>query len=76
MDVMDTNGKTDLSRRDFLKVAAGLSLAPLVKKISPEELRGRNLGGSIPNIIILVFDTLSAYHLSLHGLPPQYQSEF
>ncbi len=66
---MDTNGKTELSRRDFLKVAAGLSLAPLVKKISPEELRRRNLGDSIPNIIILVFDTLSAYHLSLYGYP-------
>jgi len=69
MDGMDTNGKTGLSRRSFLKVAAGLSLAPLVKKISPEELRGRNLGDSIPNIIILVFDTLSAYHLSLFGYP-------
>jgi len=66
---MATNGKTELSRRDFLKVAAGLSLAPLVKKISPEELRRRNLGDSIPNIIILVFDTLSAYHLSLYGYP-------
>ena len=42
---METKGKTELSRRDFLKVAAGLSLTPLVEKISPEELRGRNLGG-------------------------------
>ena len=66
---MDTNEKTGLSRRDFLKVAAGLSLTPLMEKISPEKLRGRNLGGSRPNIIILVLDTLSAYHLSLYGYP-------
>ena len=66
---METDRKTELSRRDFLKVAAGLSLAPLMERISPEELRGRNLGGSIPNIIILVFDTLSSYHLSLNGYP-------
>jgi arylsulfatase A-like enzyme len=69
MHGMKTNGKTELSRRDFLKVAAGLSLTPLVEKISPEELRGRNLGGSLPNIIILIFDALSAYHLSLYGYP-------
>lgn len=66
---METNGKTELSRRDFLKVAAGLSLTPLVKMISPQELRGLNLGGSLPNIIILIFDALSAYHLSLYGYP-------
>ena len=66
---METNRKTELSRRDFLKVAAGLSLTPLVEKISPEELRGLNLGGSLPNIIILIFDALSAYHLSLYGYP-------
>ncbi|MFC2043270.1 sulfatase-like hydrolase/transferase [Chloroflexota bacterium] len=66
---METNGKIKLSRRDFLKVAAGLSLTPLVEKISPEKLRGRNLGGSLPNIIILIFDALSAYHLSLYGYP-------
>ncbi|MFC2052901.1 sulfatase [Chloroflexota bacterium] len=66
---METNRKAELSRRDFLKVAASLSLTPLVEKISPEERRGRNLGGSIPNIIILIFDALSAYHLSLYGYP-------
>jgi len=69
MDGMEINGNTELSRRDFLKMAAGLSLTPLVEKISPVEMRGLNLGGSHPNIIILIFDTLSAYHLSLHGYP-------
>lgn len=57
-----------LSRRELLKIAA---LVPFILK-SPRLL---NLGvqaeqaSSLPNIIIIVFDTLSANHMSLYGYP-------
>jgi arylsulfatase A-like enzyme len=59
-----------LSRRDFLRLVATLSLVPavpalsrLAKVLSQSEPR--------PNVIIILFDALSARHLSLYGYPRQ-----
>lgn len=62
---------TNLSRRDFLKLASILSLAPLWERIHLSQVR--NLGSSrdqnLPNIIVILFDTLSARHLPIYGYP-------
>lgn len=54
-----------LSRRDFLKLAGlaslGMVVPPTVKQI------GNKLQGDKKNVVILVFDALSAYNVSLHG---------
>jgi arylsulfatase A-like enzyme len=53
-----------LNRRDFLKLASLLSLAQL----SGPLLRTAGGQGASPfNIVILIFDTLSARHVSLYG---------
>ena len=62
---MNGNKKNKLSRREFIKLSAGISLAPLANKLPVTQLQV----GTTPNIILLVFDTLSAYHLSLYGYP-------
>ncbi|UCG22784.1 MAG: sulfatase-like hydrolase/transferase, partial [Chloroflexota bacterium] len=60
-----------VSRRDFLKL---LPLLPLMKvswpHILPEE-RQLQQSPSGPNILVLVFDTLSASHMSLFGYDRQ-----
>jgi arylsulfatase A-like enzyme len=51
-----------LSRRDFLKlIAAASASACFSPAVSALET------GSQPNVLILLFDTLSARHMSLHG---------
>lgn len=54
-----------LSRRDFLKLAGlaslGMVVPPAIKQI------GGSLQGDKKNVIILVFDALSAYNVSLYG---------
>lgn len=60
--------KTVLTRRDFLRLAGAaslLSLAPSVQRLT----RGRYQAINRPNIIIILFDALSARHLSLYGYP-------
>lgn len=56
---------SQLSRRDFLKLAGltslGMVVPPAVKHI------GRNIQSDKKNVIILVFDALSAYNISLYG---------
>lgn len=53
-----------MNRRDFLKLATRLPVAPLL-----HEVRGRDVGQNQdkPKVIVILFDTLSARHLSLHG---------
>ncbi|HUH96703.1 MAG TPA: sulfatase-like hydrolase/transferase, partial [Anaerolineales bacterium] len=53
------------SRRDILKLAA---LAPAALAFSQTIVPGLP-GGSAPNIIVLVFDAMSADNLSLYGYP-------
>jgi arylsulfatase A-like enzyme len=57
---------TRLSRRDFLKLAGTLSASAYLSNSSPTS-RTENQ----PNVLILLFDTMSARHLSLHGYPRQ-----
>jgi len=56
-----------ISRRDFLKLSAALLAAPLAAQW------GRTTGATppkdAPNILIVLFDTLSARHMSLYGYP-------
>ncbi len=58
-----------LSRRDFLKL---MSLAPALMAQLPvhsnENIQNeRNHDSTLPNILILVFDALSAMHMSIYG---------
>ena len=54
-----------ISRRDFLKLAA---LAPAALAFS-QTILPSPLGAASPNIIVLVFDAMSADNLSLYGYP-------
>jgi arylsulfatase A-like enzyme len=60
-----------LTRREFLKTLSILSLLPLklssVTRNRPHFQHSTNQ--DLPNIFILVFDTLSAKHMSLYGYP-------
>ena len=58
-----------INRRDFLKL---LGISPLVfldHANFPYELSSKNLQTSLPNILILVFDALSARNMHLYGYP-------
>ena len=68
-----------LTRRDFLKLSASFSLSPLLR-IFPAPLSARSSqafmpkgitpqGVTPPNVIMVLFDALSASHLSLYGYP-------
>ncbi len=58
-----------LSRRDFLKVSGVLAAAPFAGALLSASARRWMANGDHPNLIFLVFDTLSARHASLHGYP-------
>lgn len=65
-----------LTRRDFLKLASAAALsAPLASLPVLPSLASRTTGkassAGLPNIILVVFDTLSARHMSLYGYPRQ-----
>lgn len=67
----------DVNRRDFLKLASALMLAPLVLKIGAQTSgvstgildspKSSDIPGSRPNVIIIIFDALSALHLDSYG---------
>ncbi len=58
--------KSRLNRRDFLKltaaVAGGALLSPVQSALNPRAF----MGDKKPNVILLVFDAMSARHLSLY----------
>lgn len=59
--------KNNLSRRDFLKL---ISLLPLLKINLPTTVSNSeesSQDSDSPNVLILLFDTLSARHVSLYG---------
>ena len=58
---------SNLSRRDFLKVAAAISAGSLLSAVPT--LGKLKAQGQKPNIIILVFDAMSARNLSVYGYP-------
>lgn len=54
-----------LSRRDFLKLASTLATGALAHR----SLDYFQVEGERPNVILLLFDALSANHMSLYGYP-------
>jgi hypothetical protein len=57
-----------ISRRDALKVGAALSGALAVSRLAPGlTSAGSTSASSSPNIVVLVFDAMSAENLSLYG---------
>jgi len=58
--------KPGISRRDLLKLAALAPLAYLAGPMIFEKPRYRAQAGA-PNLLVLVFDALSASHMSLYG---------
>jgi arylsulfatase A-like enzyme len=57
-----------INRRDFLKLSMALPAAAAVSKIAPSLLTTHvNQSGRLPNIIVIVLDTMSAKNLSLYG---------
>jgi arylsulfatase A-like enzyme len=57
---------TESSRRDFLKLASAFAGGTALAGLSPLLSSART---DKPNILILVFDTMSAPHLSVYGYP-------
>jgi arylsulfatase A-like enzyme len=57
----------NISRRDFLKAAMALSTGSLLS-MAPA-FRGLKAQSDKPNIIVLVFDAMSARNLSVYGYP-------
>jgi arylsulfatase A-like enzyme len=59
-----------ISRRDFIKLLGSASLALLADPGQSSRRKGAvEINNGRTNILILVFDTLSARHMSLHGYP-------
>jgi len=58
-----------VTRRDFLKVAAGVSLLPILGNLPAGLHQPPSQDKKTPNIIIILFDALSATNLSLYGYP-------
>ena len=59
-----------LSRRDFLKLAQLLPLGVLSRSVSKRH-HTTPKKADLPNILIVLFDTLSARNMSLYGYPRQ-----
>jgi arylsulfatase A-like enzyme len=62
----------ELSRREFIKLISALPLIELAKDTTLSPMRNSIPQGSgVPNILILIFDALSASNMSLYGYPRQ-----
>lgn len=59
---------SNYSRRDFLKLLATLPAVYSLRKWLAKDIhRSARIATGKPNVILLIFDTMSAYHLSLYG---------
>lgn len=58
-----------LTRRDFLKISATFALSPMLRVIPAPLPAGLSRAGTPPNVIMVLFDALSASNLSLYGYP-------
>lgn len=59
-----------LGRRDFLKLISLLGLTPFLETgCTAEEKEFNSSETTIPNVFIIILDTLSALHIPLHGYP-------
>jgi len=56
-----------LNRRDFLKLSASVALAGALGRLPAGSSSLRASADSKPNIIVVLFDALSAFNLSLYG---------
>ena len=56
----------DINRRSFLKLAGAATSAVLLPRLDSSLKQGE---ASFPNIIVLVFDAMSARNLSIYGYP-------
>src|SRR5688572_11943763 len=56
-------------RRSFLKLVGAAAPAILLPRFVAELGPGSNPDGSLPNIIIFLFDAMSARNLSVYGYP-------
>jgi arylsulfatase len=63
--------ENQISRRDFVKMmgAASISLLTGSHQLASRLSVAPQANPNKPNILVLVFDTLSARHMSLHGYP-------
>lgn len=59
--------KSPLSRRDFLKLAGMFPLSAATPGLVENLDRYRQAPGKAPNVLVVVFDALSAYNISLYG---------
>ena len=57
-----------ISRRDFLKIAS-VGSGALISVASKTRVNPLHVQSNLPNIIIIVFDAMSASNLSLYGYP-------
>jgi arylsulfatase A-like enzyme len=55
------------TRRDFLKLASLLSLGAMAPSFMKGVQATRQAQAGRKNVLVIVFDALSAYHISLHG---------
>lgn len=56
------------SRRDFLKLIAAVPAAYALSRVLPDAMPSKTTAANgKPNMILLLFDAMSAYHLSLYG---------
>lgn len=59
-----------MNRRDFIKTSSLLLVTALLDAQLPASRRLRQTNaGANPNILLVVFDTLAAPHMALHGYP-------
>jgi arylsulfatase A-like enzyme len=61
----------DFSRRDFLKLSASLPLAGALRRLPFDLASPPPVDARLPNLLIVIFDALSAFNLSLYGYPRQ-----
>lgn len=62
--------KKNLNRRDFLKIAASAPLLKLAMDVTPSLSHiNYQATAASPNILVIVFDALSATNVSLYGYP-------
>jgi len=59
--------KSQISRREFLKAAATFGMLPWINRIPDSQTSATGASSEQPNIILILFDALSAFNLSLYG---------
>ncbi len=58
-----------VNRRDFLKLAGAISASFALRHALPDSTINLKSDASLPNVIVVLFDAMSARNLSLYGYP-------